>query len=126
MRRIALLALFAGGAGSVGFTAFTGRNNRSLMLVSLFVFWVLSPYAALAWAWMRVPRWLTATRSAVFPLTLALAVGAVAIYGYVALGPPRPQIAFTFLVVPAASWLLLAVVVALATWISRSSQSGNT
>ena len=45
---------------------------------------------------------------------LALTLGSLAVYGVVALGPPRPKPAFVFLVVPLASWLLIAIVLAIA------------
>jgi len=43
----------------------------------------------------------------VYGLMVVVAVGSLAIYGEVAFGPPRPQPAFWFLVVPAASGYLV-------------------
>ena len=48
-------------------------------------------------------------------MTLVLALGSLAIYGYVALGPPRAKPAFFFLVIPPASLTLIAVVAAMRT-----------
>jgi hypothetical protein len=58
---------------------------------------------------------------------LALAVVSPAIYGRVALGPPRPQPAFWFLMVPFVSCLLLAIAVPLTrvVWDGRSHRDAG-
>lgn len=86
-----------GAISSVAFTIYTGRHNASHLLILIFVVWVLSPFAALLWT----RRWPA--------IMLAIPLCSIAIYAYIALGPPRPQIAFTFLIVPAASWLAIAI-----------------
>jgi hypothetical protein len=43
-------------------------------------------------------------------LMLILAAGSLAIYGWVAFGPPMAKPAAVFLVVPAASWILIGAV----------------
>lgn len=50
---------------------------------------------------------------------LAVALGSLIIYGAVALGPPRPQPAAYFLLVPLGSWLLGLAAVSLVAMISR-------
>lgn len=119
LRVAALIAVVAGAVGSAGLTLHAGQRNASQVLKMLFVLWVLAPFAALGWANLVSKRWSVPTRAALHSLTLALALGTLAIYGTVALGPPRAKTATVFVVVPPASWLLIAIVVPTAALISR-------
>ena len=57
---------------------------------------------------------------------LVLTLGSLAIYGVDALRPPRPQAAFVFIVVPPASWLVIAIVIPIAALTSgRLSRRGD-
>ena len=49
---------------------------------------------------------------------LVLTLGSLAIYGEVAFGYATAKVGFVFLVVPLASWLLIAIVVPIAASIS--------
>jgi|ERR1051325_4227417 hypothetical protein len=114
LRAAALIAVPAGAAGSVGFMLRVGHRNSSRVLLLLFGIWVLSPFVALVLAHVVSKRWSVLTRAAIYGLMLAITVGSLSIYGAVALGPPRPKPAFVFVLVPRASWLLIAIVVAIA------------
>jgi hypothetical protein len=119
LRIAALIALLAGAIGSVAFTLRAGQHNNSRVLMVLFVLWVLSPFVAIGFASVVSKRWSALTRAALHSVTLVLALASLAIYGYVAVGPPRAKTAFVFVVVPPASWLLTAIVVPIAALISR-------
>jgi hypothetical protein len=101
------LIISAGAAVSVVFTLYAGRRNSSVLLIALFIVWVASPFGGLAWMERATPRpgfpWFALLISAASPV----------LYGYIALGPPRKHTAFTFLILPLASWLLIAVTAAL-------------
>jgi hypothetical protein len=94
-------------------------GHPPLFLVVLFTGWVLSPFVALVLADIASKRWSALTRAALYGVMLVLAVGSLAIYGDDALRPRRAQAAFVFVVVPPASWLLIATVVPIAALISR-------
>ena len=47
-------------------------------------------------------------------LMLIVTLGSLAIYGYVALSPPRPKPASVFLLVPLGSWMLMGIVLVIA------------
>ena len=51
LRTAALTAVLAGAVGSVGLMLYVGRRNHSRVLLVLFALWVLSPFAALGWAY---------------------------------------------------------------------------
>ena len=126
MRAAGLIAALAGAAGSVALMLHAGRHNSSRVLPVLFTLWVLSPFMLLILANVISMRWSVLTRAAMQRVTLVIALGSVAIYGYVALGPPRAKTAFVFVVVPPASWLLIAIVVSIAARISsRNSPNRN-
>jgi hypothetical protein len=108
LRAIALIALIAGAVCSLGLTLRAGHNNPSVILMILFAGWDLLPFAGLLWIWSK----------ARYAMTVLVALGAPAIYSYVVFGPPRPQIASWFLMVPVASWLLIGIAA-----ISRRSAS---
>jgi hypothetical protein len=111
LRVAAQIAVLAGAAGSLGLMLHAGRRNGSRILLVLFAIWVLSPFMALVLANVVSKRWSVLTRATLYSLTLVLALGSLAIYGGVALGPPRAKTAFVFVVVPPASFLLIAIVV---------------
>jgi len=119
MNKVGLIALLAGVVGSVGLTLYAGRHNPSRILMLLFTLWVLSPFVALGLAHVVSERWSLLTRAALYGLMPVLALGTLAIYAEVALGPPRAKTASVFVVVPPASWLLIAVVLGIAALISR-------
>ena len=122
----ALIAVLAGAVGSVGLMLHAGHRNPSRLLLVLFALWVLSPFIALVLANMVAKHWSVLTRATLYTVMLVLTVGSLAIYGDVALGPPRTKGAFVFVVVPPASWLLIAIVVPIAALISgRPSRRGD-
>jgi hypothetical protein len=126
LRVAALIALPAGAVGSVGLMLFAGRHNNSRVLLAIFTVWVLSPFVVLLWAGLAAKSWSLLTRAILYSLMPVLTLGTLAIYGYVALGPPRPKTAPVFVVVPPASWLLIAIVVSLAALLSGGlSRRGN-
>lgn len=110
LQATALIATLVGAAGSFSFMLFTGRRNESRVLLLLFAIWVLAPFVGLLWAFAVSKRRLVPTHAMLYGLMLILSSASLAIYGFVALGPPRAQPAFAFLVVPPASWLLIAIV----------------
>jgi hypothetical protein len=115
-----MIAVVAGAVGSVALTLHVGRHNPSPILLSLFVIWVLSPFVALVCASVVSKRWSVLTRATLYSVAPVLTLGSLAIYGDVAFGPPRATPAFAFLVVPLASWLLIAIAVPVAAFISRT------
>ena len=118
LRAAALIAVLAGAAGSFGLMLHAGRRNDSRILLVLFTIWVLSPFVALVLADVVSKRWSVLTRATLHSVMLVLTLGSLAIYGDVALGPPRTKTAFVFVVVPPASWLLIAIAVPIAALIS--------
>ncbi|MBZ5557713.1 MAG: hypothetical protein LAO77_10620 [Acidobacteriia bacterium] len=112
----ALIAVAAGAASSIYFMLLVG--HRQVLLTVLFTIWVLAPFVAVVLADVLSTRRPVLTRTTLYGVMLILAVVSPAIYGNVALGPPRPQPAFWFLMVPFGSCLLLAIAIPLATFLS--------
>jgi len=119
LHAVAMIAVAIGAVGSTGLMFRVGHRNNSRILLLLFTIWVLSPFVALAVANVVSKRWSVVTRAALYSLMLVLTLGSLAAYGNIALGPPRAKPAFIFLVVPLASWLLIATFVPAAAFISR-------
>lgn len=113
LRVAALITVLAGAGGSVGLMLRAGRNNNSRILLVLFAIWVLSPFVALIFADLVSRDWPVLTPSTLYTMMLVLSLGSLAIYGYDAVRP-RAKAAFVFVVVPPASWLLIAIVVPVA------------
>ena len=112
-RKIALLMILIGAAGSLYFVLRAGHRNHSILLVLLFIFWVLSPFMALLVASVVSNRWSAITRSALYVLIFLLPVGSLFFYsGTWVVSGTRP--AFVFLVVPLVSWLLMGIVLPIA------------
>jgi ABC-type transport system involved in multi-copper enzyme maturation permease subunit len=126
LRAAALIALLVGAVGSVGLMLREGHRNPSRLLIVLFAFWVLSPFMALVLANAVSKRWSVLTRAMLYVVMLVITFSSLAIYGALAFGPLRAKTGFVFLVVPAASWLLIAIVVTTAALISgRLSRRGD-
>lgn len=119
LRAAALIAVLAGAVGSIALVLRAGHRNPSRLLIGLFVIWVLAPFIALVAAAIVSKHWSAVTRTTLYIVMLVVTLGTLAIYGNVVFGPPRPQTAFVFLVVPPASWLLMAIVVPGAAWMAR-------
>jgi hypothetical protein len=118
LHAVALGAVVAGAAGSVGLMLRASRRTPRLLLV-LFVIWVLSPFVALAWVAVASKRWSVPTRATLYCVALVLTLGSLAIYGGLVSPPAGSARAFVFVAVPPISWLLLAVAVPVAAFLSR-------
>jgi hypothetical protein len=109
-RIIALVMILIGSVGSIGFTLRAGANNRSILLVALFVIWVFSPFIALLIANIASKRWTDSARVVFFVLVIILTFGALGSYsGILALPGTKP--AFRFLATPLISWLLIIIII---------------
>ncbi len=117
-QRLAGTIATVAGLGSLGLLLYAARRNESRLLMTFFALWVASPFVALFWANMVSKTW-SRIRTALFGMTLVIAVTSLAVYGNVALHPPRAQAAFAFIAIPPASWLLIAIVVPIAMVVSR-------
>ena len=113
LRIIALIILLSGAVASLIFMFNAGRNQRSILLIVLFTAWVLSPYMTLFIADMIFKRWLTLTRKALYFLSIFVTFGSVISYSG-ALDSPNTKTAFKFLVVPLISWLLILILLIVA------------
>jgi hypothetical protein len=100
--------LLLGAALSLGLMFWTGHRNSSLILILLFTFWVASPFAGMALVLRRSRRWPVIRQSVTCNQIRIISLGSAFIYAGVSMmnfaKPAGP-----FLVVPIASWLLLAV-----------------
>ena len=118
LRAAALVAVVAGAVGSAGLTLRAGRTTPRFLLV-LFLIWVLSPYAVLAWANLAAKGWLFLTQGTLYCVTFVITLGSLAIYGGLVSPPAGSAPAFVFLAVPPGGWLLMALTVPPAAMISR-------
>lgn len=103
LRRVALGAAVIGAAGSLALMLHAGRRQQSRTLILLFAIWVLSPFAGavLADTFSRTGRPL------LYVATLFITVGSLLVYGFSTM-----KAGTVFLLVPLASWLLIAAAVA--------------
>jgi hypothetical protein len=127
LRAAALIAVLAGAAGSVGLMLHAGRRKHSpRLLLALFAIWVLSPFVALVFANIASKGWSVITRATLYSVMLVLTLGSLAIYGDVALAPLTAKTVPVFVIVPPASWLLIAIVVPIAALVSgKLSRRGD-
>jgi hypothetical protein len=88
-----------------------GHGNRSVILMLLFTVWVASPFVGLLIGALKSGTWPARSRSVLHGIMLIVSLLAILVYNIVAFGPPRPQPAFAFLMVPLGSWCLVVVVI---------------
>jgi hypothetical protein len=108
-RALALIAVATGALGSMGLMLFAGSRQRSLVLIGLFTGWVLSPFAALAWAAVVSKGWPSFERSTLYSGILILTLASLLLYSGLIPMPAGSRPAAVFLVVPAGSWVLIAL-----------------
>ena len=124
-RPVALIAAVIGAVGSVGMMLSVGERNRQILfLIILFAGWVSSPFVALVVADIVGKRWSLFTRATLRWLMLVLALGSLAIYGSLVSSPPSVKPAAVFLMVPLASWLLMAIALSIAALLWRRRGRG--
>jgi len=99
---------------SVGLMLRACRFNDSGVALALIAVWILSPMIALVLAEVVSKRWLIFGRATVYCLMLVVASGSVIIYGIDVLVPLSPRRGFPYALVPAVSWLLIAIVLVVA------------
>ena len=125
LRGAARAAVLVGAVGSVGLMFHASQHPPRLLLV-LFVIWVLAPFIALALADAASKHWPVITRATLYCVMLVVTLGGLAAYGYDLMKPPRAQAAFVFVIVPLASWLLIATAIPVAALIPvRLSRGGD-
>lgn len=118
LRVAALIALLVGAVGSLALMFNVGRNQKSIVLLALFLLWDVSPFAGLFAADMFSKNWSRAARVSLYCLMFFLTAVSLVAYSGV-LNPPATKNAFMFLVVPGVSWLLMLTVLPVAGLISR-------
>jgi hypothetical protein len=113
-----LIAISVAATGSLSFMFYAARRQQSILLFVLFTGWVLAPFCALTWAVMASKN--RAPLQTVIPgLTYLVTLVSLTIYGTLAMGMLKAKNGFIFLVVPAGTWLLIAVALALVALKSR-------
>lgn len=118
LRVTAIVILFAGGVVSAWFTFDAAQGNKSFLLKSLFLIWILSPFFALIRVYSISRHWSAIRRGLLYNLMLFVAlVSMVAYSGEWNL--PRMKPAFLFLVIPSFCWVLMVVAYLIVNYRSR-------
>jgi len=108
LRITAIIILFAGGVVSAWFTFDAGQGNHSILLKSLFLIWILSPFLTLIRVYSISGHWSAIRRGLLYNLMLFVSlVSMVAYSGEWNLPGMKP--AFLFLVIPLFCWALMII-----------------
>jgi uncharacterized membrane protein len=119
LQPLAQTAAVIGAVGAVALTLYAGRNNGLPLLMILMSGWVFAPFFGYA-----VIRKIAGRRSS-FPLAsldgvvIVMAVVALAIYAQNVVHLPTSKPAAVFVAVPIASWVVMLIVVVIASFIAR-------
>ncbi len=122
LRILALIVMSIGAIGSLCFMFNAGRNQNSVILITLFTAWVLSPFIGLLIANKISKRLTVLTRVTLCWLMLVITFGSLIIYSG-AIIPVGTKPAFKFLVVPLISWLLIVTVILIVSRLSIKKAS---
>lgn len=109
-RRKGLIVTEIGLLGSIALTAYVGRNNPSQLLKLMFLMWVSIPFVALLVAHVQSRGWSKRARGVLDWLSFFVVAITLAVYGLIALYPPRTKTGFAFVVLPLLSIIVSAVV----------------
>ena len=108
LRTVALVLLAVGAVGSLYFMFNASRSQKSILLLTLFSGWILSPFVGLFVADKFSKRWTVNVRASFYWLMIILTI--VSLVGYSgAFNTPKTKNAFVFLVIPFISWLLITI-----------------
>ena len=111
LRPTALIATVVAAVGSIGLMLQVG-GRAPVFLIVLFFVWVLAPFVALLFADRVSHAWSGRARTMLYAVMLIVALVSLALYADVVIRPPARTPAARFLMVPVASWVLIAVVFA--------------
>jgi hypothetical protein len=115
MRSVSLVVVFMGVIGSFSLVLYNGRNNKSILLITLFLAWVLSPFIGLLIADKVSKSWTDITRKTLYIIMLVLTM--ISLFSYSGVfSPAGTKTAFVFLVTPLISWVVILILIV----ISRS------
>jgi hypothetical protein len=110
LRTVALVVLFTGVVGSFCLVLYNGRNNKSILLIALFVAWVLSPFIGLLIADKISKGWTDITRKTLYIIMIVLTLVSLLSYSGI-LSPAGTKTAFVFLVIPLISWVVISILI---------------
>ena len=119
LRGASLIAVLAGAGTSLAFMLRAGHRQSSRILLVLFGIWVLFPFMTAVWVHVFSRRWTVVVRATLYLVMLVVTLASLPIYGGMAFGLLRARAGLVFLVVPLASWLVIAIAVSIATVVSR-------
>lgn len=109
LRAMVFGMVIAGALSSLIKTIQAGRNNKSVLLITLFVIWVLSPFTILFIANLISKKWSFPAQRKLYLLSTFMVI--VSLIAYSGLWtPPDTKNAFIYLIVPLLSWLLMIFV----------------
>lgn len=104
---VLVIAIFSA-LGSLYLTILAGLDTNSVLVLTLFIFWVLSPFIALSIFNIRYRHWPLLFRMILYSLMLVLSTGSLIAYsGMVSPAYLKPE--FVFIAVPLFSWLLIGI-----------------
>ena len=118
LRTVALILVPVGAVGSLYFMFNASRNQNSILLITLFTVWILSPFVGLFLADKFSNRWTVTVRASLYWLMITLTIVSLVAYSG-ALSMPKTKNAFVFLIIPLISWLLMTMVILTARRLSR-------
>ncbi len=108
LRAIAIIILFAGGVVSAWFTFDAVQGNHSILLKSLFLIWILSPFIALIRVYSVSGQWSSPHVRGGLLYNLMLFVAFVSMVAYSGeWNLPGMKPAFLFMVIPTFCWALM-------------------
>lgn len=124
LRRAALVVLTSGAVLSIVFMLRAGRHNQSVILVTLFFVWVLSPFIGLFAAYSRARTW--PANKLLILYCFMLLVGVVSVIAYSGkFNPGGMKTAAPFLIIPLVSWLLIVTAAAVIPVLLRKNKDGS-
>ena len=107
-RETVLVILSIGALLSLTKTFQAGRNNSSILLVTLFLIWVLSPFVTLFIANLKATKKPFRIQMIIYIISVVITLGSVMAYTGLWTAPGSKK-AFVFLITPFLSWLLMII-----------------
>jgi hypothetical protein len=108
MGLVAPVLIVMSALASLYFIGLAGQHQQSILLIAAFTIWLLLPFIGLLWINKRAASWPLRQKAQLHWIMVIVAISSLIVYAF-RLKPQNAKPAFTFLVFPFLSWVIIII-----------------
>jgi hypothetical protein len=105
---VAPVFTFVSALASLYFMGLASQHQQSIFLISAFTLWLLLPFVGLLWIHKMAATWPLRQKTQLQWIMVIVAISSLIVYAF-RLKPQNAKPAFTFLVFPFVSWVIIII-----------------